>query len=251
MIDIDEQLPSILDNQVSITNLAARSAQGFTLREKRLVMAGLSKLDSRKPKKSLTLAERTFRVTAAEYVELSQIADVKSAYKDLLAACEKLMDRRLRYKIATPRGYKERVLQWVGGVTYHHGEGWVEFSIGEEVMPHVCELTKQFTQYRLKQASELRSLYSWRLLELLTSHNDAKDESKIQVKILPLDSLRLSLEIPDGYRYCHIKDRVIEPAVKELVSKDHWLIQWRPIKLGRAVESIEFTFNRDPQTSLF
>lgn len=251
MNELDTQIPSILDNQVSITNLAARAAQGFTLREKRLVMAGLSKLNSRKPKKLLTLAERTFRVSAAEYVELSQIADEKSAYKDLMAACEKLLDRRLRYKIITPRGVKERVLQWVGGVTYHHGEGWVEFSIGEEVMPHVCELTKQFTQYRLRQTSELRSVYSWRLLELLTSHNDSKNEAQIRVKTIPLDDLRHALEIPDTYRYCHVKARVIEPAVEELIKKDHWLIQWHPVKDGRAVAAIEFTFKRDPQQDLF
>jgi plasmid replication initiation protein len=246
----DEQIPSILDNQVSITNLAARSAQGFTLREKRLVMAGLSKFDSRKKKNLITLKDRTFRVTASEYVDLSQIADEKSAYKDLLAACEKLLDRRLRYKIITPRGVKERVLQWVGGVTYHHGEGWVEFSISEEIMPHVCELTKQFTQYRLRQTSELRSIYSWRLLELLTSHNNSKDETKITVKKIPLNDLSSALEIPNTYRYCHVKARVIEPAVAELVKKDHWLIQWRPIKEGRAVAAIEFTFSRTPKNRL-
>lgn len=250
MTDTDEQLPSILDNQVSITNLAARSAQGFTLREKRLVMAGLSKLDSRKHKSDLSLKERTFRVTAAEYAELSQIADVKSAYKDLLAACEKLMDRRLRYKIATPMGYKERVLAWVGGVTYHHGEGWVEFGLTEQIMPHICELSKQFTKYRLRQTSELRSLYSWRLLELLTSHNDAKDETKVQVRVLSLSDLRSCLEIPDSYKYDDIKRQVITKGVEELVKKDHWGIQWQPIKKGRAVTAIEFTFNREPPTKM-
>jgi len=251
MNELDEQIPSILDNQVSITNLAARAAQGFTLREKRLVMAGLSKFDSRKKKSLITLKDRTFRVSAAEYVKLSQIADEKSAYKDLLAACEKLLDRRLRYKIITPRGVKERVLQWVGSVTYHHGEGWVEFSIGEEVMPHVCELTKQFTQYRLRQTSELRSVYSWRLLELLTSHNDSKDETKIRVQKIPLVELRHSLEIPNSYKYNDIRKQVLAQAVDELVKKDHWLIQWRPIKEGRAVVAIEFTFNRDAQQDLF
>lgn len=251
MNELDEQIPSILDNQVSITNLAARSAQGFTLREKRLVMAGLSKFDSRKKRGLITLKDRTFRVTAAEYAALSQVADVKSAYKDLMAACEKLLDRRLRYKIITPRGVKERVLQWVGGVTYHHGEGWVEFSIGEEVMPHVCELSKQFTQYRLRQTSELRSIYSWRLLEVLTSHNDANDEAKIQTKKIPLETLRSALEIPDSYKYDNIKRQVIQQAVDELVNKDHWLIQWHPIKKGRGVVAIEFTFRRSPQQDIF
>jgi len=250
-VEEDDVIPSILDNQVTITNLAARGAQGFTLREKRLVMAGLSKLDSRRKKSMITLQERTFKVTASEYAELSQITDRKSAYKDLIAACEKLLHRHLRYSIITPKGVKERALQWVSSVTYHHGEGWVEFAIGEEVMPHVCELTKRFTRYRLRQTSELRSVYSWRLLELLTSYNDGTDETRIKVKKITLDELKTALEIPDTYRYCHIKERVIDPAVTELVEKDHWLIQWRPVKEGRAVVMIEFTFSRNPQTSMF
>jgi len=250
MEDLDEQLTSILDNQVSITNLAARAAQGFTLREKRLFMAGLSKLDPRKKKSDLTLKERTFKVTAAEYAELSQITEEKNAYRDLLSACEKLRTRHLRYKIATPMGYKERVFNWVGGLTYHHGEGWVEFSLTEEIMPHVCELSKHFTKYRLRQTSELRSIYSWRLLELLTSHNDANDEAKLQVRVLSLVDLRSGLEIPDSYKYDDIKRQVIEHAVNELVKKDHWGIQWRPIKKGRAVTAIEFTFNREPPTKM-
>jgi plasmid replication initiation protein len=247
----DDSIPNIIENQVCISNLAARAAQGFTLREKRLVMAGLSKFDSRKKKGWITLEDRTFRVTASEYVEISQIADQQSAYKDMIAACEKLLHRHLRYKIITPKGVKERALQWIGGVTYHHGEGWVEFSIGEEVMPHVCELTHHFTKYRLQQTSELRSIYSWRLLEILTSHNDGKDQTKITVKKISLDELRQSLEIPDSYKYDAIKRQIIEQAVKELTKKDHWLIQWRPIKDGKAVSAIEFTFSRDPQMSIF
>jgi len=251
LIELEEQIPSILNNQVSITNLAARAAQGFTLREKRLVMAGLSKLDSRQKKSLVTLKDRTFRVTAAEYVELAQIADEKSAYKDLMAACEKLLHRHIRYKVITPKGVKERVIQWVEAVEYHHGEGWVEFTLTGSILPHVCELSKQFTQYRLRQTSELRSVYSWRLLELLTSHNDAKDETRIKSQKIPLDEFRLALEIPDSYKYNDIRKQVLALAVDELIKKDHWLIQWRPVKDGRAVVALDFTFSRDPQTSIF
>lgn len=251
MTATDEQLPSILDNQVSITNMAARAAQGFTLREKRLVMAGLSKLDSRKKVSALTLKDRTFRVSAAEYAEVSQNADTKSAYKDLMAAGAKLEMRKLRFKLVTPMGEKLRSIGWVSGLTYHNGEGWMEFSLTEEIMPYVCELSERFTQYRLRQTSELRSIYSWRLLELLTSHNDAKDETKIQVRTLSLADIRSSLEIPDSYKYKDVRVRIIESAVEELVKKDHWSIQWRPIKTGRTVTAIEFTFKRDPQQDLF
>jgi plasmid replication initiation protein len=182
---------------------------------------------------------------------LAQIAAPKAAYQDLMAACTKLEQRKLRYKLITPKGEKLRSIGWVSSLTYHLGEGWVEFSLTEEIAPHVVGLSKNFTKYRLQQASELRSLYSWRLLELLTSHNDGKNESQIRVKKFSLVDFRNSLEIPDSYKYDDIKRQVIQKAVEELMKKDHWLIQWRPTKEGRAVVAIEFTFSRDPQSSIF
>jgi len=43
---------------------------------------------------------------------------------------------------------------------------------------------------------------------------------------------------------------MIEPAIKELTEKDGWLIQWEPVKTGRKVGSLRFTFMRNPQGSL-
>jgi plasmid replication initiation protein len=48
----------------------------------------------------------------------------------------------------------------------------------------------------------------------------------------------------------NIKRRIIEPAVKELTQKDGWLIEWEPIKAGRKVKSVRFTFSRNPQGQL-
>jgi plasmid replication initiation protein len=47
-----------------------------------------------------------------------------------------------------------------------------------------------------------------------------------------------------------IRVKMIEPAVKELMEKDGWLIDWKPIKAGRKVQSIRFEFLRNPQGSL-
>lgn len=251
MASKDDQLPSILGNQVSLTNIAARNAQGFSLREKRLVMAGVSMLDSRQQKNQLLdLSSRTVRVHAYDYAELAQI-DERSAYKELIQASDNLFNRYLRYNVITPRGVKERKLRWVEAVQYHHGEGWVEYSFTESILPHLCALKREFTRYRLAQASGLRSIYSWRLLEILTSHNDGNAESKIQVEKISIGQLRESLEIPESYKYKDIRVRVIEPAVKELIQKDHWHIQWRPIKTGRSVTAIEFTFKRDISMDTF
>ena len=50
--------------------------------------------------------------------------------------------------------------------------------------------------------------------------------------------------------FAAVRRKIIEPAVKELTEKDGWLIQWEPIKAGRRVARLRFTFMRDPQGRL-
>jgi len=45
--------------------------------------------------------------------------------------------------------------------------------------------------------------------------------------------------------FAAIRRKIIEPAVKELMDKDNWLIQWRPIKKGRKVAALRFDFKRN------
>lgn len=108
-------------------------------------------------------------------------------------------------------------------------------------------LRKNFTSYQLQQASALRSVYSWRLLELLTRF---KSTGKAEYTI---EDFCTSMEATEKQRadFNNIRRRMIEPAVKELTQKDGWLIQWEPIKAGRKVKSLRFTFMRNPQGNLF
>lgn len=50
--------------------------------------------------------------------------------------------------------------------------------------------------------------------------------------------------------FAAIRRKMIEPAVKELQEKDGWLIQWVPIKAGRKVSAVSFSFRRNPQGQL-
>jgi plasmid replication initiation protein len=246
----DDLLPEILNNQMSMSNIAARGAQGFTLREKRLFVAGVSKINPHHLAKPLTFKERTLQVTAKEYAEIAGIEDYREAYKDIKAASENLFNRYLRQVIETPKGKRERKFRWISGVEYKEDEGYVLFSLTEEIMPHISQLMGKFTSYRLRQTTELRSVYSWRFLELFTSYL-GKDETKPFSKIIELEDLRHTFEIPTSYKWNDIKRRVIEPAIKELTAKDNWLIEWQPIKLGRSVVKIKFTFSKNKQSDMF
>ena len=66
-----------------------------------------------------------------------------------------------------------------------------------------------------------------------------------------IEDFKASMDAPPSLSdFAQIKRRIIEPAVKELTSKDGWLIQWRPVKAGRRVAAVRFDFKRDPQGRL-
>lgn len=239
------------ERRVTMSNALTRAAHGLTLGEKRVIMAAVSKLDSRRP--AIPGQVPTTRITAAEYAELSGCG-MNAAYEALQTAAANLYDRSITifspsYKRGSKRlGEKDTIIKmrWVGRATYHEREGWVELAWWHELIPHLLGLQKQFTTYQLQQASALRSVYSWRLLELLTRFaSTGRAEYTIE-------DFAMSMEATDKQRenFAAIRRKIIEPAVKELQEKDGWVIDWKPIKDGRKVAKLAFTFSRNPQGSL-
>ena len=113
-------------------------------------------------------------------------------------------------------------------------------------MPHLVGLKKQFTSYQLAQASALRSIYSWRLLELLTRF-EANGWAEYDI-----EDFATAMDATENQRsdFGKIRTKIIEPAVKELIEKDGWIIEWKPIKAGRKVKVLRFDFSRDRQLCL-
>jgi plasmid replication initiation protein len=234
---------------ISMTNALTRAGHGLTLAEKRLVMMAVSTLDSRR---ALPPGEvPTTRIAAAEYAEVFGV-DPNTAYEQLQAGAKQLYARSITFfEAAHRRDGKEleptRVtMRWVGRVKYQKGQGWVELAWWPDLLPHLTGIKRQFTEYQLKQASALRSVYSWRLLELLT-----RFESTGWAEYT-VEDFATSMDATDKQRadFAAIRRKIIEPAVKELTQKDGWLIEWRPIKAGRKVTALRFEFKRDPQGRL-
>lgn len=233
------------DYTVSMSNALATARHGLTLTEKRLIAAAVSRLDSRRPQGSAIVKTR---ITAAEYAETFNI-DIDTAYSELKSAGNKLYERSITfYRAANRRKGKplpptRTKMRWIGARHYQDGEGWIELEWWPEVVPHLIGLYKQFTSYKLAQASALRSTYSWRLLELLMRYESTGWAE------YDIDDFAEAMDATDKQRadFAAIRRRMIEPAVRELNEKDGWIIQWRAIKKGRRVAKVRFEFMRDPQ----
>ena len=217
--------------QVSIANDLIRSAQGLNLGEKRLLMLAISKLDSQ-AKPTFQGATTVIRVT--EMVDAFGLNPDK-AYQEAKKAAEGMMKRQIRLK---PNDADSELIQWVGKSKYSKGEGWILIEFYHGLFPHLFELKSHFTTYKLSRASALRSVYSWRLFELLMQFK------KTGLLNISLEEFRHTLEVPSSYEtdFSWLRMRVIEPAVKEIREKDGLAIQWEAIKAGRKVKALKFTF---------
>jgi len=238
----------LAERYVSMSNALARSAQGLTLSEKRVVAIALAKTDSKSATdktKAVFSNGWTVHLTAEEYAQEFGLKP-QAAYEQLKAAADNLLKRQVRTLTQTIRGIKEVKTNWCGQCTYHHGEGWVEIAFTHQIAPHLLDLKSKFTSYKLKQVSAMRSIYSWRLYECLQSWGDKGRWSP------DMDEFLHAMDVPETYRsnFKDVRVRVLEPALKELREKDNLEIEMELKKAGRKVRGLVFTFRPNPQGRL-
>ena len=229
---------SLVDNNVSKSNSLVRASYKLNLQEQRLVLAAISKLDSRKSYMHPRNDQTRVRISALEFAETFGI-DRRKAYEELKQATNELFER----KITEINGKQTTKMRWVSKVVYHDGEGWAELVFSQDVLPLLTLLRAQFTSYKLKQVASLRSTYSIRIFEMLAQF------SNTGVLWITLDDMIRQLDLPYS-RYADIARRVIKPAVDELTAKSNIEITWKPHKEGRAVKTIEFRFQEAAQQKL-
>ncbi|NCD35192.1 MAG: RepB family plasmid replication initiator protein [Spartobacteria bacterium] len=111
--------------------------------------------------------------------------------------------------------------------------------------PHYLSLKEGlFTQYSLFEFLMLPSVYSQRVFELLKSWDDKPEI------ILELDNLYKILDVPDSHKkdFRNFRIRVLEKAYKDIHKHTSLKYEWEPIKKGRAVCGIKFTFSKKRAT---
>jgi plasmid replication initiation protein len=246
----DQSESSLSERYVNMSNALTRAAQGLKLVEKRLVSCAIAKSDSvelRKLAAALGPNEGwKVKLSAAEYAETFGV-ELSNAYVQLREGADALFGRYVRTVERTRRGDKERKYRWVSGNTYHHGEGWVEVNFSPEVAPFLLGLRKEFTTYKLKHTAALRSVYTWRMMEMFAQYRDTG------LVRIGFDEFCHAMEAPPSCvkDFAQLRRRVIDPAVAELSGKDGLQIEWKGVKEGgRKVTSLEFRFKPNPQMFL-
>lgn len=233
-----------------MSNSLARSAQGLSLSEKRIVALALSAENSKSPSK---LAESTTplgwkaRIRAHDYAEAFGV-DPNTAYDQLKSASEKLFERTVTYEDKTANG-KPRLnkFRWVSLAQYTVGDGLIELNFTPEIAPHLLGLSAKFTTYKLKHAASFESIYAWRLFEVFSSWRSTG------LYRPTIEEFWDTMEAPPSCRkdFKSLRVRVIEPSVKAIEQHGGLLVEWTPQRSGaRRVTSLEFRFRPNPQGQL-
>ena len=220
------------------SNDLVEASYRLNLDEKRLIMACIAQLDSRKPVPDL------ITVHAQDYAE-SYGLSLKNAYTQLYNASNTLFEREIKVGMTEPLGDGERI-RWVSEIEFKKGSGEIKLRFSNKVKGYIGNLKARFTSFKFEQVSALKSVYSIRLYELFIQFQ------KFEQRKISLEELKEMLGIEhESYKaFKSFKQWVITPAMKELNAKTNLEVDYEQIKDGRKVVALEFFFREKEQLQL-
>ena len=229
---------------VTMHNTLVSASHGLNLGEKRLVAMAVAKLSP----KAAALPGKPIRILAVDFAEQFGL-DPTTAYEQLRDAQENLFNRYIRHiEHYGPNGQKIEVIKmrWITSISYKDGDGEVALAFAPEIAQFLVQLKKHFTSYQLSKAAALRSTYSWRLFENLERFRETG------VWEVDTDRFHAIMETPKSYRanFAQTRRFVIDPALAELAAKTNITAEVEPIRRGRKIDRLRFTFENASQMKL-
>jgi len=220
-------------NWVTKSNMLIMGKYDLTVAETRLILMLISLIQPDDEN------FREYTIPVSDYLKVIKRSDGR-AYELLNVVTDSLMKRVLE-KRRTDGGFEK--VNWLSYSKYDRTAGHLICSFDPHLKEDLLFLKREFTTYQLEYALRLSSKYSFRLYEIL------KRFSKIGSWKITIDELKDQLNIPEKYKWLNIKQRVLQPAKKELSSTDI-RFDYTTFKRGRRVHSIKFEITDTHQLAL-
>lgn len=178
----------------------------------------------------------TYRVPVKDFIS----DQGGGSYARIKAVCRELAKATAEIEEPDPDGPHPifRIYTFFSSLVYR--KGVVEARFNQEMQPLLLDLRRCFTQYNLMEYLTLPSLYSQKLFEILKSWANVKS-GEIILSVVELHNL---LNTPPSFRadFKAFRIRVLEKAHKDIQENTTLRFEWEPIKAGRSVEAIKFSF---------
>lgn len=244
----DNPLHDLATNSVTKSNALARAYYRFSLVEKRVMEALISKLHPMRSDNQL----QNLQLRATEYLTAFPDAG-KNAYTHLSKAGYQLARKTITTKPMSGTG-KYSDFPLMQKVTYHEQEGVITYSFNPEIVPHLIGLREKFTQYPLERAVDFHSTYTWRFYEVLVSWAQPKNKMNGRfggwIKSQSVDELREMLGVPKSYKWSDFQRQVLDVVTKELRKKAEIVVFIDRVKTGRKITHLNIKFIEDDQQKL-
>ena len=223
-------------------NALMNASYNLDLVEQRLILLAI--VEARESGKGIN-ANDPLTVHAESYINQFGVAR-QTAYQALKDACDDLFARQFSYQEINERGNTENVRsRWVSEVRYVDAEATVKLIFAPIVIPLITRLEERFTQYEMKQISELSTGYAIRLYELLICWRTTG-----KTPIIELADFRQKMGVLDAeyQRMYDLKKYVLEPSLKQINEHTDITASYEQHKKGRTITGFSFKFKKKKKT---
>ncbi|MDC5234336.1 replication initiation protein RepM [Acinetobacter baumannii] len=226
-------------------NALINASYNLEVTEQRLIL--LSIIRARETGQGIS-SDSKLEIHASDYASRFDVTK-EAAYNALKNAVNNLFERKFSFKEIHKDTNKEIVVKsrWVSRIAYVDDLAILEVTFAPDVVPLITRLEKHFTSYQLKQVAQLTSKYAIRLYEFLIAWR-----STGKTPIISLSEFRekLGLDINEYQKMINFKNRVLEPAIKQINELTDIYVKYEQYKSGRSISGLSFTFKQKKAESL-
>lgn len=172
------------------------------------------------------------------------VKHVDSKNQDISACLRRLMSAIVQIKISNNRNGKEAIRQMslLGSNEIEMNGSEVSYRFPPELVK-IIENTEVFARIHTDVMFQLSSKYSLALYEFLQRRGNLK---YVKYELLSIDELRGLFAVPKGKLkpFGHLNKYAIQPAVQEVSFLSDFEIEAEPVKTGRSVTHVKFSWSR-------
>ena len=215
-----------IDNNATIkqSNKLIEARYKLSLYEQRMVIAICSQLDENTENFSKV------RVRVADIAKFCNF-DNRMGYTQVKNTIKKLATRTLEIQ----HGNDWYITHWLQSAKYISEESVIEYKIDEELKPELLQLKSAYLRTQAAPILTFSRDYSARIYFIL------KKMLKVKTFDYSLDFFRETLVLGKSYSlFANLKNKVLDPAFKEINEKSDIKVKYRYVKDGRSYSKVHF-----------
>lgn len=221
---MDKKTNAKKSNVVYKNDLNLVSMRKFNSKEMDIFYALCSKMRER-GLKEVTFTFNYIR-TIANYTAHDKqrfVEDLQETYKNML---------QMIYKVETQDEIEYFVL--FTGFRINTKEETVTISVNPRFEYILNNINSNFTSFELLHFTSIRSTYAKTLFRMIKQYHSTG------VFAINIEDFKFIFDTPKSYQICHIDQKVIKPAIKDL--SEFYTIKYEKVKEGKRVKTLVFYF---------